>query len=82
MENKDSLFDYIKTIWIENNKRSFDLYITTIEKDLKMKESDIKTLLTELIIEKRISFSTNCVRKETYHTDNLPNRVTVLEVND
>jgi hypothetical protein len=82
MENKEKVYNLIRTKWIENKNSSFNITITSIVKDLNLSDSEVKNILEKLQIENKIRITSNKVSKETYHTSDLPDNLTVLEVVD
>lgn len=84
MENKEKVYNRIRTKWIETkNSRLnfFDICITDFAKELDLSVSDLKNILDELKLENKIRFTSNNEEREAFHKADLPNNVTVLDVN-
>lgn len=84
MENKEKVYNRIRTKWIETkNSRLnfFDISITDFAKELDLSVSDLKNILDELKLENKIRFTSNKGEREASHKADLPNKVTVLDVN-
>jgi len=80
MENKEKVYNLIKTKWIENKKSSFNISTTNIGKDLNLGVPELKNILDQLQIGNKIRITPNKVAKQTFHISDLPDNFTVLEV--
>ena len=82
MENQEKVWNYIKAKKNENKNNSFDINVTDMAKELDLSTIDIKDNLEKFQIEMKLRITANKVSKQAYHTSNLPDVLTVLEIND
>ncbi|MEA4937788.1 MAG: hypothetical protein VB102_14310 [Paludibacter sp.] len=79
MNENQKVFEYIRTKWIQNERHTFFLQVSTILNDLNIDIDVLINTLNDLNSERKIRYSSGGVRKETYHTDDLKDQIIIFE---